>query len=76
MPTNTPLERADIWTALAEKLPAEAIQWRQQGKPKARQNGGFAAPFVAYTDAQVVRDRLDAVIPGEWDLTLDLLPLL
>jgi hypothetical protein len=29
---------------------------------------------VAYIEANTVRERLDAVVPGEWDLTLELLP--
>jgi hypothetical protein len=32
------------------------------------------ARFVAYIEANTVRERLDAVVPGEWDLTLELLP--
>jgi hypothetical protein len=37
-------------------------------------DGRFYARFVAYVDANTVRERLDRVVPGEWDLTLDLLP--
>ena len=29
---------------------------------------------MAYIEANTVRERLDAVVPGEWDLTLELLP--
>lgn len=32
------------------------------------------ARFVAYIEANTVRERLDSVVPGEWDLTLELLP--
>src|SRR5678816_4922545 len=32
--------------------------------------------FVAYIEANTVRERLDSVVPGEWDLTLELLPIL
>lgn len=63
----------DIWTKIAAPLPREIVQFRQQGRPKAR-DGKFFAPFVAYIDAQFVRDRLDSVVPGEWDLSLELLP--
>jgi len=64
----------DNWTAkLAADLPKDSISWRQDGKPTQR-DGKYVARFVAYTDAQVVRERLDAVVPGEWDLTLELLP--
>src|SRR5205823_14095997 len=36
----------------------------------------YVARFVAYIDANTVRERLDSVVPGEWDLTLELLPTL
>lgn len=67
------LDKNDIWSKLAAKLPAGAVSWRQQGKPIQR-DGKWLAPFVAYTDAQVVRERLDLVVAGEWDLTLFELP--
>lgn len=63
----------DIWGALAAPIPSDKVQWRQQGRPKQR-DGKWFAPFVAYIDAQFVRERLDAATPGEWDLTLELLP--
>ena len=66
-------DKPNVWTALAAPLPAGVIQWRQQGKPITR-DGRHAARFVAYIDAQFVRERLDATVPGEWDLHLDLLP--
>jgi hypothetical protein len=37
-------------------------------------DGKYFARFVAYIEANTVRERLDAVVPGEWDLTLDLMP--
>jgi hypothetical protein len=37
-------------------------------------DGKFFARFVSYIDAQTVRERLDSVVPGEWNLTLELLP--
>lgn len=64
----------DIWAAIAAPLDPADVQWRQQGKPKARASGGFAAPFVAYVDSQLVRARLDAVVPGNWDFTIEALP--
>lgn len=70
---DTPYDRKDLWAALAASLPAGAIAWRQDGRAVAR-DGRFYARFVAYVDANTVRERLDAVVPGEWDLTLDLLP--
>ena len=63
----------DIWAKLAAPLPTEAISWRQDGRAIQR-DGKFFARFVAYVDANTVRERLDTVVPGEWDLTLDLLP--
>lgn len=68
-----PTDKHDIWKALAAPLDPSAVQWRQNGKPKP-QGSGYAAPFVAYIEANTVRERLDAVVPGEWDLTLDLMP--
>jgi hypothetical protein len=64
---------SDIWTKLAAALPPDAIQWRQQGKPTVR-DGRHIARFVAYIDAQFVQGRFDAVVPGEWDTDIELLP--
>jgi hypothetical protein len=66
-------DKTDVWAALAAPLPSETIAWRQDGRPVER-DGRFYARFVAYVDANTVRERLDRVVPGEWDLTLDLLP--
>ncbi len=65
----------DIWAQLSAPLPAGVISWRQDGRPIQR-DGKFFARFVAYVDANTVRERLDGVVPGEWDLTLELLPSL
>lgn len=67
------MDKADIWAALAAPLAPNVIQWRQDGRPTVR-DGRHIARFVAYIDAQTVRDRLDAVVPGEWDVTLEMLP--
>ena len=67
------MDRMDIWSKLAAPLPSGAISWRQDGRPIQR-DGKFFARFVAYVEANTVRERLDTVVPGEWDLTLDLLP--
>lgn len=64
---------ADLWVRLAAPIPAKSIFWRQAGKPIAR-DGKFFARFVACVEANSVRERLDAVVPGEWDLTLAQLP--
>jgi hypothetical protein len=70
---ETHVERADIWAQLSAPLPAGVIAWRQDGRPIER-DGRFMARFVAYIEANTVRERLDGVVPGEWDLTLELLP--
>jgi hypothetical protein len=67
------MDKFDIWAALSAPLPAGVISWRQDGRAIAR-DGRFIARFVAYVEANTVRERLDSVVPGEWDLTLELLP--
>lgn len=69
------MDKMDIWSKLSAPLPAGVISWRQDGKAVQR-DGKYVARFVAYIDANTVRERLDGVVPGEWDLTLDLLPTL
>jgi hypothetical protein len=64
---------ADVWARLAAPLASETISWRQDGKPVHR-DGKFIARFVAYVEANTVRERLDTIVPGEWDLTLTPLP--
>jgi hypothetical protein len=66
---------ADVWARLSAPLTGAAISWRQDGKPITR-DGKFLARFVAYVEANTVRERLDQVVPGEWDLTLTPLPAL
>ena len=70
---ETQLDKTNIWSALAASLPDGVVAWRQDGRAVQR-DGRWYARFVAYIDANTVRERLDAVVPGEWDLTLDLLP--
>jgi hypothetical protein len=70
---ETHLDKIDIWSALSAPLPPGVISWRQDGRPVTR-DGRHIARFVAYIEANTVRERLDAVVPGEWDLTLELLP--
>src|SRR5919204_5447037 len=72
---DTYTEKSDVWSKLSAPVPTGAISWRQDGKVTAR-DGKFFARFVAYVEANTVRERLDTVVPGEWDLTLDLLPTL
>lgn len=66
-------DKQDIWTKLAAPLAPQNIQWRQDGRATQR-DGKWYARFVAYIDAQFVRERLDSVVPGEWDLTITELP--
>src|SRR5262245_25842822 len=68
-------DKIDIWARLAAPLAQDAVSWRQDGKPIQR-DGRYFARFVAYVEANTVRERLDGVVPGEWDLTLELLPSL
>src|SRR5688572_592472 len=70
---ETQMDRMDSWSKLAAPLPSGVTSWRQDGRPIQR-DGKFFARFVAYVEANTVRERLDTVVPGEWDLTLDLLP--
>jgi hypothetical protein len=67
------MDKTDIWSKLAAPLPTGVIAWRQDGKPTTRDGRHFAR-FVCYIEANTVRERLDSVVPGEWDLTLELLP--
>ena len=67
------VDKTDVWARLSAQVPTGAISWRQDGKPAAR-DGRFFARFVAYIEANTVRERLDGVVPGKWDLTLELLP--
>ena len=67
------VDKVDLWSQLSAPLPAGVISWRQDGRAVQR-DGKYFARFVAYVDANTVRERLDAVVPGEWDLTLELLP--
>jgi hypothetical protein len=69
------VEKMDIWAQLSAPLPTGVIAWRQDGRAIQR-DGKFFARFVAYVDANTVRERLDGVVAGEWDLTLELLPTL
>jgi hypothetical protein len=63
----------DIWAKIAAPLNPEAISWRQDGKVT-KQGDRNVARWVCYIEAGTVRGRLDACVPGQWDLTLELLP--
>src|SRR5436305_10830492 len=67
------IEKTDVWSKLSAPVPTGAISWRQDGKVTAR-DGRYFARFVAYVEANTVRERLDGVVSGEWELTLELLP--
>jgi len=67
------IDKTDVWAKLSAPVSPATISWRQDGKVTAR-DGKYFARFVAYVEANTVRERLDTVVPGEWDLTLELLP--
>jgi hypothetical protein len=69
------MEPTDVWRRLAAPVDPRTIAWRQDGRPIAR-DGKYFARFVAYIEANTVRERLDSVVPGEWNLTLEQLPTL
>ncbi len=73
--TMTPADGFPLWENLSAEFPRSVIEWRQDGRPIQR-DGRYFARFVAYLEANTVRERLDEVCPGEWDLTLELLPRL
>lgn len=72
-PAAEPAIAFSVWPQLAAVIPPALIAWRQDGKPMNR-DGRFFARFVCYIEAGTVRERLDAVAPGQWDLALELLP--
>lgn len=55
---------------LAAPLNPSDISWRIDSKPKLF-NGKNVARFVCYVEAGTVRERLDSVFSGEWDLMLE-----
>jgi len=63
----------DVWPKLAAPLDPKEISWRIDSRPVAR-DGKFFARFVCYVEASTVRERLDSVVPGDWNLELSLLP--
>lgn len=67
------IEKSDVWAKLAAPLPSGAVSWRIDSQPKDRDGKHFAR-FVAYVEANTVRERLDTTCPGEWDLNLEMLP--
>lgn len=72
---ETHMDKVDIWSELSAPLPPDSIEWRQDGRPVSRDGKHFAR-FVAYITANTVRKRLDSVVTGEFDSTLELLPSL
>ena len=69
----TSLDKPTLWAALAAPLDADATAWRPEGGPVARDDAWYVR-YVAHPGVNAVRERLDRVVPGEWDLTLELLP--
>ncbi len=62
-----------LWTDLSAPIPSVLIKWRQDGKVTQR-DGRFIARFVAYIEANTVRQRLDEHAPGAWSLLVTPLP--
>ena len=58
---ETHMDKMDIWSKLSAALPPGVISWRQDGKPVQR-DGKYVARFVAYIEANTVRERLDTVV--------------
>lgn len=74
-----PVPGAISWDALAAPIPDALLQFRPDGKPfvtRGRSGPTDACRYVVYIDAQAVRERLDAVVPGQWRSHLHLLPTL
>jgi hypothetical protein len=66
-----------VWMRLAAPFASDVVEWRRDGKvlSSATKNGPrYKARFVAYLRAEAIRERLDAVCPGRWDLSLAVLP--
>lgn len=64
--------QADVWSRIAAPLPPHAIEARLDSKPKESRNtpGQYFGRFLLYVRAQYVVQRLDEVVPGEWDFSL------
>src|SRR2546423_14924229 len=66
-------EKNDVWAKLSAPVQIGAISWRQDGKVTAR-DGKYFARFVAYIEANTVRERLEGGVPGESETTLEMRP--
>ena len=66
--------RENVWHRIAEPIPVEQWSWRQDGRASERQ-GKFFARFVPYIEFPLIFRRLMATVPGEFDITLDQLPV-
>ena len=67
------LDGPSLWRRLAAPLRSDAIRW-QHGGLRVTRGGARYARLVPTVDAETIRERLDAVVPGEWDVTLEALP--
>lgn len=61
---------------LARPLTAADVKWRRDSKvqPSSKQAGKYAARFVPYIEAGLVRARLDESFLGDWCLSLEVVP--
>lgn len=71
MQEPTRAEWIEITAALAAPFPADDIElrWERPGKVHA----GDRAAVLAYVTARAIQERLDAVVPGAWEFTYDVL---
>lgn len=57
---------SDVWEALRETMPEDAIEWRVQKSGKS-ENGRTWLQLVPYANARWLMDRLDEILgPGGW----------
>lgn len=71
------MSEESVWARLARPFPTDVVEWRRDGKvltTPTDKGPRYKARFVAYLRAEAIRERLDAVCPGRWDLTLTVLP--
>lgn len=59
-----------VMERLAAPLPTKLVSWKPQMVTKDKKR----ALMVAYIDARAVMDRLDAVTPGQWHFSVEVIP--
>lgn len=71
---EVPAGQSDLWTQLAAPLTGASVTWRSDGCT-VEVDGRFFARLFPALDVRIIRDRLDSIVPGEWNLTLEALPM-